>query len=335
LVENSVNAKKPVKIKVIQDLEARIEQTTDVIVSPSTVPQIPVTYQNALNILAQVAIILPENYSYLDLAQFENLSNSKDINIHIFRETFAVCEHLDEVVGILKWYEQEDAKTLENLVVAIVQCCTHQKISNCKYLTDDLKLEVFEKFSYFNVEIRGVTYKVPYKTLKLNTLTMAERFTCIFNSKLLIASYGSRRKDIKIADMNFRYILSKADLFLKNTMSDKTLYKDMLNGVYSVIKYLTPEYQKQYISKHRNHFVKTANAATATNKILLENNDYELVVEIFKDYLPNFNKDDDSNTDISHCAYNIAKALHCSITSKKLYRTHKRLIGFCQMTQIF
>jgi|GEM_PF-2186678 len=335
-----VNNKKPQKVGDGESLSDRVERTKDTINVNRQIQQPQATYTKNQNKLAEnnrervpqlpetktkpesstppITITLPEDYSYIDLEAMANIAKYcvPAMTGQDFKEIVTFCDDLKEVEDILKWGEKQGNGSLNKLVHILVSNCPPEKINGCNFLNYHLKIKFFLEGG--NLET-GIVSKVPFFTF-LNDkkvqiipyskppasepLNLAGSSLRKFQIKYEIGMFACTRNNIEGASQAFRYILDNADNVLKDTKSAPRVVHELC----SIINFLNPKYQRQYISKFREHFLKSPDIASAISNMLLKNGDNELSAEIFKDCITSFN-DTRSNKAIGACLYNVALSL--------------------------
>lgn len=320
---------KPVKVVDTQNIENKANDIQDTFVPSSDVPQLPVTYGNnqiktAPDIKidpAQAEIILPKDKSYIDFAKIKTIFSKLPLNINeeCFQTAVATCENLDEIVDILKWSNQPaDKKLLTSFVSTIVNYCSPEKINNCRYLTDSLNLKIYPNGGtikkgmettapFFKFKAGKLDAIRPYSHKVFEILPQDLEYKRKYEGKLYISAFACVNNNVKTIDQHCRFILGNVDSALKCTANNKLIYESITAQLQSVIDILTPDYQNQYISKFRDHFMKIPALAAEVSSLLINNSAYELTAEILQGKVPEF--DGNNNKHIAFINYNLAQAL--------------------------
>lgn len=323
---------RPVKVLGTQNSEDRAHDFQDKVILSSNIPQLPVTYGNdqikpvpdiQLSKPISTKIALPENYSYLNSNIIETSAQQypADISLESFKEVITFCDNLDEITDILKWSERQGTKSLVEFMDAIVSICPLSKIQNCDYLTKHLNFKISPNggdtgagkilnIPFFSITVGGKSQIVHYqKSSSKNAPSLVESFSGKFRSKFLIGAFAVRSNNITQVDQAFKYILNNIDKCLEQTKRDQNIHRQAIYDFYSVIDFLTPDYQNRFISKYRQFLTKIPSIASAVSENLLQNKAYGLTIEVLKDSMPTFEKESDWHRHMAYCENNIAVAL--------------------------
>ena len=303
-----------------QKLSDRVAQTTDII-SVSAQVVTSTTYERSQTSSHPLTINLPSDYSYLDLHAIKTSKEcyNEYINLGIFISAVSPCDDLNDFEDILKYFRKAIGENFhEKCVNAIVISCSVDKISKCNYLINDLKLKLYphggeyaegkklnEQFcTYFLKSTKVYKFQSRIPDFK----TVEERFKAKLNSWYLNSIFAIICQNVSGVDKAFRFILNKLDFFLEKTIRDVNIQDDVFSNLCSILQFITPNYQKQYISKYRSYFEKNVSFANCAHILLERDGNLALAVDISQKALRQVDKSTDIK-ELGFCHYNIAHSL--------------------------
>ena len=186
-------------------------------------------------------------------------------------DALVMVNDLDEAKEILKYFKENNKiSSIKRGITRILSYYPRDKIEKCRYLKTHFNLTISQEgVATYRANSRSYTteYKKGQYKDSLDGL-FANRMFC----KVMVSGIAFKNNNIALLDKIFRYLLTKADSYLKFTASNQENYKKVILNLLSIIDFVKPEYQNNLIIKYQNHITKNVEVAYEASKALLDNN---------------------------------------------------------------